>query len=167
MQEGRGVYNMAVNSREKGKTGEREFARICREHGYEARRSQQYAGGVDSADVTGLPGIHVEVKFQKTITEGDKVKFIRQAIRDSAGSDNMPIVAHKENYGKWFVTMEMQDFAQMYAIATDSTIIIDGVTQDIYTVTMTVEAWFAVYHEYESSLWIEKKREFKEQEDFT
>ena len=142
---------MSVNSREKGKRGEREFAKLCRQYGYDARRSQQYAGGVDSADVVGLPGIHVEVKLRDVITEGDKLAFMRQAIRDSAGSGNLPIVAHKENYRQWFVTMRMQDFVQMYVLAADCNEIIDGVTEEIHTVTMTAEAWFAVYQEWHSS----------------
>jgi Holliday junction resolvase len=149
---------MAINSAQKGKRGEREFARICREQGFNARRSQQYAGGVDSADVIGLPGVHVEVKLRETITEGDKAIFIRQAIRDAKGSSRIPIVAHKESYRQWFVTMEMQDFAQMYVAAADYKGIVDGVTEDIFTVTMTSEAWFEVYKEYISTLWLESQK---------
>ena len=52
---------MGKASREKGKRGEREFASLCREYGYAARRGQQYCG-VEGDDVIGLPGIHAEVK---------------------------------------------------------------------------------------------------------
>lgn len=51
-----------MNSRQKGSRGERELAKIFREHGYEARRGQQYCGISGDADVVGLPGIHVECK---------------------------------------------------------------------------------------------------------
>ena len=34
-----------MNSRNKGKRGEREFAALLREHGFDARRGQQFAGG--------------------------------------------------------------------------------------------------------------------------
>lgn len=36
-----------MNSRQKGKVGEREFASLLREHGFDARRGQQFSGGAD------------------------------------------------------------------------------------------------------------------------
>lgn len=143
-----------MNSKAKGKRGEREFAKICREQGFNARRSQQYAGGIDSADVIGLPGIHIEVKLRERITENDKMEFIKQAMRDAAGSSNLPIVAHREDYQNWYVTMEMQDFVMMYAKAVGSECI-DCISNDILTVTMTLDAWFTVYREYYSALKLE------------
>lgn len=56
---------MSKFSRDKGARGEREFRDLLREHGFEARRGQQFAGGNDSPDVvTDLP-CHVEVKRPK------------------------------------------------------------------------------------------------------
>ena len=50
-------------SRNKGKVGERELAAALRAEGFEsARRGQQYSGSETSADVVGLPGIHIECK---------------------------------------------------------------------------------------------------------
>lgn len=51
-----------MNSREKGKRGERELAGELRRHGYDARRGQQYCGANGDADVVGLPGLHIECK---------------------------------------------------------------------------------------------------------
>lgn len=149
-----GGVNMAINSKRKGKRGEREFAKLCREYGYDARRSQQYAGGVDSADVIGLPGIHVEVKLRNTITEGDKAVFIRQAIRDAAGSEKIPIVAHKEKYRQWLVTMTMFDFARMYMRILGNL----DTPPDEHIVTMTADAWFTVYREYEATLSMQQRK---------
>jgi hypothetical protein len=42
---------IGMDSRRKGKVGEREFAALLREHGFDARRGVQYSGGVDSPDV--------------------------------------------------------------------------------------------------------------------
>jgi Holliday junction resolvase len=147
-----------MNSKQKGNRGERLFSKLCKEHGYETRRSQQYAGGNDSADVTGLPGIHIEVKAWDTITEGDKANFIRQAIRDAAGSKNIPIVAHKEDYRQWFITMEMTDFVLMFMESLNEVLSypINGL-YDIETVTMTAEAWFKLYKEYEAGKAMEGK----------
>lgn len=52
-----------MNSKRKGCAGEREFASLCRDNGItDAQRGQQFQGGIDSPDVKGLPGVHVEVK---------------------------------------------------------------------------------------------------------
>lgn len=57
-----------MNSREKGKRGERELAGELRRHGYDARRGQQYCGANGDADVVGLPGLHIECKRWKGLT---------------------------------------------------------------------------------------------------
>ena len=49
---------MSKFSRDKGKRGEREVALILREHGFEARRGQQYCGANGDADVV-LSLIHI------------------------------------------------------------------------------------------------------------
>jgi hypothetical protein len=53
-----------MNSREKGKRGERAWRDELRANGYDARRGQQFAGSPDSPDVVcgDLPWIHFEVK---------------------------------------------------------------------------------------------------------
>ena len=53
---------MGKSQREKGKRGERELAGRLRDHGYDCRRGQQFCGASGDADVTGLPGIHIECK---------------------------------------------------------------------------------------------------------
>lgn len=100
---------MGRASREKGKRGEREFAALCRDEGYDARRSEQYAGGVDSADVVGLPGVHVEVKRQEQLRMED---WMAQSVRD-AGED-IPIVAHRKNNCGWLITMRAEDWFAIY-----------------------------------------------------
>ena len=99
---------MAINSRRKGKTGELEFARLCREQGYDARRGQQY-NGLEGEDVVGLPGIHAEVKrVEKLNLEA----AMEQAIRDAGGK--IPIVAHRKNGRKWMITMPVDQFFEIY-----------------------------------------------------
>ena len=68
-------------SREKGKRGERMWAAVCRDHGFmNARRGVQYSGREGQADdVTGLPGIHQEVKFVERLN-------LRDAMDQSRGS---------------------------------------------------------------------------------
>ena len=54
-----------MNSRDKGKRGERQWRDELRKNGYHARRGQQFSGSPDSPDVIcdGLPWAHFEVKF--------------------------------------------------------------------------------------------------------
>lgn len=69
---------MPINSRQKGKRGELEVAHfltdLFRAEGYDVtcRRGQQYCGNDGSADVVGIPGIFIEVKFVQQINV-DKV----------------------------------------------------------------------------------------------
>lgn len=102
---------MSINSNQKGKAGEREWAKLCREQGFEdARRSQQYAGINNDADIVGLPGIHVEVKRVERLNVSNA---IRQAIEDKA-EDEIPIVAHRKNREDWLVTMRADDWFELY-----------------------------------------------------
>lgn len=101
-------------SREKGKRGEREVAKIFREAGYpEARRTSQYCGRTgDASDVTGIPGIHLEVKY----VEREQVRtWYGQAVRDAeaAGKGDVPVVIHRKTHEGWLVTLGLEDFIEI------------------------------------------------------
>ena len=101
-----------MNSREKGKRGEREWASVCREHGWDVRRTAQYCGNTgDASDCVGLPGIHQEVKRVERL---DIHGAMAQAIRDAAKSGDVPIVAHRKNHYPWLVTMRVDDWFTLY-----------------------------------------------------
>ena len=93
-----------MNSRRKGAEGEREFSKLCREHGYECRRGQQYSG-IGGDDVVGLPGVHVEVKRVEKL---NLQAAMAQSVRDSKGK--LPIVAHRRNREDWLITMRAGDW---------------------------------------------------------
>lgn len=102
---------MGKMSREKGKRGEREWARFCCENGYECRRTSQYCGNTGNAsDVVGLPGIHQEVKRTERF---DLYGALHQAQND-AKSGEIPIVAHRKNDHKWVVVMDADDWFVLY-----------------------------------------------------
>ena len=96
-----------MNSREKGKRGERQWRDELRANGYDARRGQQFCGSPESPDVVcdGLPWIHFEVKAVEKLNVQDAMD---QARRDSAGK--VPVVAHKRNFREWLVTMTAEVF---------------------------------------------------------
>ena len=99
-----------MNSRNKGKRGELELAHLLQEYGYEARRSQQYAGINNDADVVGLPGIHIECKRVEKLNIDNAVS---QSIRD-ARDDEIPVVMHRKNRAQWLVTMTFADWMRLY-----------------------------------------------------
>ncbi len=99
-----------INSRKKGSRGELEFSKLCTEKGYDTYRTQQYCGAAGDADVTGLEGLHVEVKRVERLYVHDAMK---QAISDAA-TGTMPIVAHRRNHQPWLITMEADAFFTLY-----------------------------------------------------
>ncbi len=102
---------MSINSNRKGKVGEAEFANLCKQNGYsDARRSQQYAGINNDADVVGLPGIHIEVKRVEKLNLS---LAMEKTIRDCADED-IPIVAHRKNREPWLITMTAEDWFKLY-----------------------------------------------------
>lgn len=105
---------MAVNSKQKGARFERLLASKFREYGYDARRTAQYCGNTgDAPDVIGLDGIHIEAKHQETMR---LYEWMAQAKRDAeAGGDNkLPAVFHKKNNASILVTMELEDWINLY-----------------------------------------------------
>jgi len=98
-----------MNSRDKGKRGEREFAAFLRERGITARRGQQFSGGGDSPDVVhDIPGVHFEVKRCES---GSLYEWLKQAISDAAGK--IPIVAHRRNNKDWVAILPITDLLML------------------------------------------------------
>lgn len=101
---------MAINSRNKGKVGERELAHILSSYGFEVRRGQQYCGANGDADVVGLPHIHIECKRVENLNID---KAMEQAIFDCRDNE-IPVVMHRKNHKQWKVTMNLEDFMSLY-----------------------------------------------------
>lgn len=102
---------MGKKSREKGKRGERELAKLLRSYGYSARRGQQYCGANGDADVIGLPGLHIECKWVENLNLSDAME---QSKRD-ANQGEIPVVMHKKNRHPWLATMSAVNFVNMVA----------------------------------------------------
>lgn len=96
-----------MNSRLKGKVGEREFAALLRDHGFDARRGQQFSGSPDSPDVVSeaLAWLHVEVKRVQNLNLTDACV---QAEGDCGGKPW--VVAHRRNHAPWLITMRAETF---------------------------------------------------------
>ena len=104
-----------MNSRTKGKVGEREFAALLREHGFDARRGQQFSGSAESPDVVSaaLDWLHIEVKRVQNL---NLAAACAQAKRDQSkpGLNGRKkeawIVAHRRNRQPWMVTLDAERF---------------------------------------------------------
>lgn len=99
-----------TNSRAKGAAGEREIANILKEHGYKARRGQQYCGSNGDADVVGVPGMHIEVKRTEKC---NPYKYLDQAEND-AREGELPVVFHRQNGKKWIAILDMDIFMDLF-----------------------------------------------------
>lgn len=98
-----------INSRAKGKRGELQARDLLRRFGFEARRSQQFAGSVGSADLThDIPGVHVEVKYVERLNIQEAME---QARRDCG--DLVPVVLHRRNGTDWLVTLPADEFLRL------------------------------------------------------
>ena len=81
------------------------------------RRSQQYAGANNDADVVGIDHLHIECKYTAQ-GHGKLYEWMEQAKRDSR-YDEFPIVAHKKvskeyRGNEWLVTMTLEDFVRIW-----------------------------------------------------
>ncbi len=89
-----------MNSRQKGKRGEREWAAKLRELGFpKARRGQQYHGLEGEDVVGGIPGTHCEVKRVEQLR---LYEALDQAVKDCP-CFHIPYVVHRRNRGEWVV----------------------------------------------------------------
>lgn len=101
-------------SQRKGAAGERELAAILQEHGYDCTRGGSLTFG-EVADISGLPGIYIEVKRVEKL---NVVEAMEQSIQDSERMrDGMPALFHRRNRKPWLVTMRLVDWLKLYRTA--------------------------------------------------
>ena len=102
---------MGRKSQHKGRAGELELSRILRGYGYQVEPGQAVSYGA-TPDVTGLPGIHIEVKRCEQVRLSE---WMAQAERDSKRfRDGLPAVFHRRSREGWRVTMNLADFMRLY-----------------------------------------------------
>ena len=99
-----------MNSREKGKRGERALAKALRDHGFDCRRGQQYCGANGDADVVGLDGVHIECKNVERLNIWNAYA---QSVHD-AKEDETPVVMFKKNHSQWLVVQSLDDWIELY-----------------------------------------------------
>lgn len=102
---------MGKAAQRKGRNAEREFSELLNSYGFHTQPGQPLNFGT-CADVTGLPGIHLEIKrHEKTsLTE-----WLRQSQTDADKfHDGIPVVAHRRSRQPWIISMTVENFIQLY-----------------------------------------------------
>lgn len=107
---------MGINSKQKGKKGELEFAHECEKFGLTGvHRTAQTNGKLEHslADCEGLDGIHVEVKRVEALNVD---KAMEQAIDDlkTKKEKRIPVVFHRKNRKPWLATAKFEDWVKFY-----------------------------------------------------
>ena len=108
-----------INSKQKGKTGELELSKILREYGFDnSRRSVQYCGKAEEgqADIVGLPFLHIECKRVEKLNIDNAMA---QAINDK-NEGEIAVVVHRKNRQQWKVTLQLEDFIEIYKVYLES-----------------------------------------------
>ena len=98
------------SARNKGAGAERELARLIRDnYGYEVHRGKVF---YKESDIVGLDGIHMEVKRVEKLNVS---KVMKQAIEEAEKrQDGVPTVFHRRNNEGWLVTMQLEDWIDLY-----------------------------------------------------
>lgn len=99
---------MAINSRSKGKRGELELSKWLREHGHDARRSQQFCGAAGDSDIQSESLSHFHIECKRT-ERGNLYEWLDQASRE-AKRTKMPIVMHRKNNREWVAILSLENF---------------------------------------------------------
>lgn len=105
---------MGAKSARKGADGERELAAILRGYGYDIQRGGSLSFG-EVPDLSGLPGIHCEVKRCEALRLSE---WMEQARRDAEKfGDGAPAVFFRRSRSPWCVVMDLEDWIALYSAA--------------------------------------------------
>lgn len=98
----------------KGRNGEFEICKILRANGIDARPGEPVSYG-KTPDITGVTGIHCEVKRVEALRLS---QWMAQARQDAEKfGDGLPAVFHRRNREGWQVTMDLADWLTLYQAA--------------------------------------------------
>lgn len=100
-----------INSRAKGSRGELELSKFLTDHGFPARRGQQFQGSPDSPDIVcdSLKQYHIECK---RVERGNPYLWIEQANKDK-GEFQSPVVMHRRSDKPWLAILYLEDLLEL------------------------------------------------------
>jgi Holliday junction resolvase len=120
-----------INSCVKGKTGEREIARILREElGVSVHRNWMMQAAEGGCDLVGINGWAIEVKRAKSY----KNDWMKQARRQAKEAGSKPVLLYRLDRHQWTAEVNAHD-------------VIEDLEHECFTVTMPLLAWVAIIRE--------------------
>ncbi len=104
---------MTINSRQKGKRGELDACKAIESAlGIEARRSVQYKGRADAADIeTSIDELFIEVKRTERV---DLWNWVAKAKADCGGK--VPIILHRRSRDDWLVIVPLSELSRLCSL---------------------------------------------------
>lgn len=105
---------MGRSQQRKGRAGEIEICRVFQAHGIPAEPGRPVSFG-STPDVTGVAGVHCEIKRCQQLRIGD---WMKQATEDAQRfQDGAPTIFFRRNREPWMVCMTLEDWIQLYTKA--------------------------------------------------
>lgn len=101
---------MSKSSQRKGRAAELELCRLLNNNGIPAVPGKVLNYGTEP-DLTGIDGIHAEVKRQERIDIGS---WMHQAENDARRFGGWPCVFYRRNREQWRVTMNLDAWIELY-----------------------------------------------------
>ena len=102
---------MGKASQRKGRAAELELCRLLNERGIPATPGDPLSFGTQP-DVSGVPGVHVEVKRHERI---EIMTWMRQSEQDAERfRDGAPAVFFRRSREPWLVCMRLEDWLKIY-----------------------------------------------------
>lgn len=107
---------MGKPSRDKGRRGEQELAKLYKAQGYSDCYRTPNSGGLQvKGDLQGVGNLHIEVK---RIEKLNIWKALQQAVEE-AEPDQTPALHFRRNSGSWYVALPLESFFKLLHAAND------------------------------------------------
>jgi Holliday junction resolvase len=105
---------MANPSKRKGTQFETDVVRYLVEHGQPYAERRALTGSADKGDVSGIPGVMIEAKNEKTVTLGAYLDEVKVETANAGASIGVAVVKRRSRGpGDAYVLMSLQQFAAM------------------------------------------------------
>jgi predicted lipoprotein len=105
---------MSNPSKRKGTTWESAVVDYLRSHGQPFAERRALTGSADKGDVSGIPGVMVECKNEKTVTLGAYADEVKVETANAHASIGVAVVERRNRGpGDAYVVMSLEQFAAM------------------------------------------------------
>ena len=105
---------MANPSKRKGTTWESAVVDYLRTHGQPYAERRALCGTSDKGDVSGVPGVMIEAKNEKTVTLGSYLDEVKVETTNAHASVGVAVVKRRNRGpGDAYVVMSLEQFAAM------------------------------------------------------